>query len=171
MREIENKHCVVKLGIYRDKPDADKTKEILESYPPVANVPNMAVPNTGQDVWDNLDKGAQITDLGIQRSQGMQAAALSAILRIIHAIGNGTAGVTEDHLQGLTDATRMITSSFSSLNQVRKDNIRNCMGWPIARLCDWKTPVGTSTIFPELNKKLTENDSARSKLNRRNKYK
>ncbi len=128
----------------------------------------MAVPNTDQEVWENLDKGSQIADLGVQRSQSMQMTALSSILRIINAIGDGNAGLAEDHLQILTDATRMITSSVSSLNQVRKDTIRNCMGWPIARLCNWKTPVGTTTLFPELNKKLTENDSARSKLSRRN---
>ncbi len=56
---------------------------------------------------------------------------------------------------------------FVSLHQVRKDLVRNALGWPIARLCDWATPVGTDTLFLDLARRLSEKDTTRAKLGKR----
>ncbi len=161
----------VKLCIYRRKPDEEQHKVIREKYPLIENVPNLMVPQTDREVYENMDKGAQIADQAVQHSQRLQAHALSAILRVLNAIGHGNAGMTHEHTRLLTDATRLISGSFTSGHQIRRDIIRNSMGWPLARLCDWRTPVGTETLFPDLNRKLSENDTTRTKLKRFNKYK
>ena len=130
----------------------------------------MEVPTTETEIFELMDKGHQITDAALQKSQSLQAIALGSILRILNSNGNGRGGLTEQHLEGLLDANRVITMSFSSVNQIRKELIRNCLGWPIAKLCTWSTPVGTSNLFPDLNRRLTERDTTRARLGRRNKY-
>ncbi len=44
-----------------------------------------------------MSKGTQIVDLSTQKVQRMMTHALAAILRIIHLIGEGRAGLTESH--------------------------------------------------------------------------
>ncbi len=91
---------------------------------------------------------------------------LVALLSIINAIGNGNGGLTKSHLSALTDATRIITMSFSSLTQVRKELIRNSLGYPL--FCTWDHVVGTDVIFAEHSKKLKDWDNTQFKLRRRN---
>ncbi len=109
-------------------------------------------------------------DLASQRVQSLQTGALTAILRIIDAICRDCAGPTENHLEGLMDAVRLLSMSFASSNQVRKEAIRNAMGFPLARFCNWETTVGKETLFVELAKKLKDRDEARINLRRRNRY-
>ncbi len=106
-------------------------------------------------------------DSNVQRTQSLLAHALSAILGIINEIGSGTAGLTESHLQTLTDANRLVTFSFSSLIQVRKELIRNALGFPIVKLCSWDFPVGQDLLFPELGKKLKDRGETTVNLHRR----
>ena len=112
-------------------------------------------------------------DNGTQKVQKMMAHALSVILNIINQIGEGQADMTEVHLQELTDATRILTMGFSNLNQVRKELIRNSLGFPMAKFCSWETPVGTESMFIDLSKMLKERDDTRFKLSKRlkNKFK
>ncbi len=133
-------------------------------YPRISNIPNMQVPKTDADVWDVLERGSQIADNTVQRSQNLQAAALAAILNIVNSIGTGSAGMTEEHLEVLTDCVRMLTMGFSTLNQVRKEIIRNALQYPIAKFCTAEAPVGTETLFIDLTKKLSERDTTKAKL-------
>ncbi len=130
-------------------------------------MPNLQVPKTDVEVYERMAKPQQIVDHGLQRVQSLQAAALTSLLLVIDAVGSGTAGSTESQLEAITGATRLITMGFGGLHQVRKDCVRNALGWPIARLCDWSTPVGTETLFLDLGKRLSEKDTTRAKLGRR----
>ncbi len=131
------------------------------------NIPNMAVPRTNPEVWEALNKGQQVVDMATQRIQTSLAHALSAIFEMINAIGDGSA---ESHLLSLTDANRLITDAFTSLSQVRKEQYRNALGFPIGKLCTWSTPVGQELIFPNLGKKLKDGDDTRVKLRKKNKF-
>ncbi len=144
-------------------------KKLMDKHKCPENVPNMSVPRTNTEVWDLLSRGYQVADNSTQRIQLLQVHALSAILSIINAIGTGNGGTTESHLGTLTDATRMLTMSFSSLTQVRKELIRNSLGFPLAKFCTWDTVVGQEVIFTELSKKLKDRDETQYKLRRRNK--
>ncbi len=132
-----------------------------------ANVPNMAVPRTNTEVWEILPRGQQVTDNATQRVQAMQVHALSALLSIINQIGSGNGGMTETHLSTLTDATRLITMSFANLTQVRKELIRNSLGFPLAKFCTWDTVVGQDLLFTELSRKLKDRDETQFKLRRK----
>ena len=127
----------------------------------------MTVPRTNPEVWDLLNRGQQVADTSVQRVQSFQAHALSAIIDIINQIGSGTAGLTEEHLRTLTNANRLVTMSFSTMSQIRKELIRNALGMPLAKLCTWETPVGKELLFPELGKKLKDKDEMQVKLRRR----
>ncbi len=56
------------------------------------------------------------------------------------------------------------------MNQVRKEAIRNAMGYLLARFCNWEMPVGKDFIFADLSKKLKEKEEAQINLRRRNRY-
>ena len=117
-----------------------------------------------------MHKGVQIVDHSLQRLQTLQDSALLIILRIIDQIGTGNAGLTEEHLRELTDANRLVTMTFTSANQVRKDLIRNALGFPLGKFCTWETPVGQDSLFLDLSKKMKERDETRLNLRRRNRY-
>ncbi len=153
---------------FRRKPDEKYAKELLEKYPNIKNVPNLMTPRTDEEVYERLAKGQQIVDQAVQRAQTLQAAALTSLLLIIDNVGSDKGRSAEDNLEDITNATRLITMSFGGLLQVRKEVIRNALGWPIARLCDWATPVGPENLFLDLGKRLNDKDSTRMKLGRRN---
>ncbi len=163
-------YIVVFVSIYRARPEESRYKLLVEKYLPPANVPNLAIPKTNPEVWEQLNKGVQIADLSVQKLMSLQAAALSIILKIIDQIGTDSAGLTESHLRELTDANRIVTMSFTNMMQVRKDLIRNAMGYPLAKFCSWDTAVGQDSLFPDLSKKMKERDDARLNLRRRNRY-
>ncbi len=117
-----------------------------------------------------LNRGQQVADNGVQKVQSLMAHGLSAIISVINAIGSGTAGLTEDHLETLTDANRLVTMGFSSMLQIRKELIRNALGFPLAKLCTWETPIGQDLIFPDLGKKLKDKDEVHIKLRKQNKF-
>ncbi len=158
------------LVCFRCKPREDRFKTMTTKYLVPDNIPNLVVPRTNPEVWENLHRGVQMVDSQVQRTQLLQVNAMSVILRIIDEIGTNTAGMTEAHLTKLTDANRMVTMSFSCLNQVRKELIRNAMGFPLAKFCSWDTPVGTEFLFTDLSKKLKEKDELQYKLRRRNRF-
>ncbi len=83
-----------------------------------------------------------MVDAATQRVQQSLSHALAAVFEMINAIGNDTAGST--------DANHLITDAFTLLMQVRKEQFRNALGYPIGKLCTWGTPVGQELIFPEL---------------------
>ncbi len=114
---------------------------MASTYKAPSNIPNLAVPKTNTEIWDGMNRGHQTVDLGIQRMQSLQANALTSIIRIVEEICRGRAGPTENHLEGLMDAVRLLSMAFSSANQVRKEGIRNALGYPLARFCNWECPV------------------------------
>ena len=149
---------VLTLYIYRSKPDDTRHKTMVETYLPPNNIPNMVVPKTNTEVWELLNKGVTIVDSSVQKIQSIQLAGLAALLRIIESVGNQTGDMTEEQLQEMTDATIMTCMAFSGMHQIRKDLIRNALGYPVAKFCTWDTRVGQETLFQELNKKVKERD-------------
>ncbi len=148
----------------RRRPNEEKMKLIMQRHLCPENIVNTQVPRTNPEVWELMSRGAQVADNATQRVQLMQAHALSSILEVINAVGNNTGGQTEDHLNTMTDATRLITMSFASLTQVRKELVRNSLGFPIAKFCSWETPVGEDVLFTDLGKKLKDKDEVHFKL-------
>ena len=52
---------------------------------------------------------------------------------------------------------KLLSASFNCLNQARKDVIRNELHEPVAKLCNWDTPVGQKMLFGEdMLKKIKE---------------
>ncbi len=135
-----------------------------------ANIPNMGTPKTNPEVWELMPRGYQVADNYTQKVQQILAHALSAILEIITAIGSDTGGSTESHLRTLTDAQRLVTMGFSWLTQIRKELIRNCLGFPIAKFCTWESLVGTDLLFQDLHKKLKDRDETTFKLRRKKQF-
>ncbi len=158
------------LTFSRCKPDEDRIKRLSSTYRAPANVPNLTLPRTNTEVWDNLNHGYQTVDVGAQKVQSLQAGALTAIIRVIEEICKGTAGPTESHLVELMDAVRLMCMAFASLSQVRKESIRNALGYPLAHFCNWDNIVGKDTLFVDLSKKLKDRDEAQLKLRRRNRF-
>ncbi len=60
--------------------------------------------------------------------------------------------------------------SHTYLNQVRKELVRNSLGYPIAKFCTWDTPVGASVLFEGLPKMLKDREESYLKLRRRSRY-
>ena len=145
-------------------------KLLMERHLCPDNIPNMAIPRTNPKVWDLMNRGAQVADNATQKVQALQTHALSALLGIINAVGSNLGGATEDHLETMTDATRLLTMSFASLTQVRKELVRNCLGYPIAKYCTWETAVGEETLFVDLGKKSKDKDELHYKLRKKSKY-
>ena len=109
-------------------------------------------------------------DTAVQKVQNMQVAGLSALFSIIESLGNNIGDLNQDQLQALTDANIMACMGFSSMNQIRKDLIRNALGYPVAKFCTWDTRVGPDSLFQELGKKVKERDETRVNLCRRGGY-
>ena len=143
---------------------------MTEKYLPPSNIPNTQVPRLNQEIYELLHRGVQIVDGNIQKVQHLQVAALSAILRIIEDYGNNLINISDQHLDMLTDANRMVTMTFSYNHQVRKDLVRNAIGYPIARYCQWDTEVETEHLFPNLNKRMEDREKARLNLRTGNRY-
>ena len=158
------------VDVCRRRPNEERMKLIMQRHLCPENIPNAAVPKTNPEIWENMPRGAQVADSAIQRTQSLHVHALSAVLEIINAIGNNSAGPTESHLATLTDCTRLLTMSFASSCQVRKELIRNHLGMPLAKFCSWETPVGQEHLFTDLGKKLKDRDETQVKLKRKNKY-
>ena len=157
-------------GALRRKPGEEATKKLLEAYPRPANIENLQVPRTNQDVWDSLRRGSAIVDGNIQKIQALLGRSCSATIQLIDQVGSGSGGTMESHLAEVTDIVRGICTSFSSLNQVRKDIVRNELGEPMARLCSWDTPVGADTLFEgDVGKMIKEREDGRAKIVRRKK--
>ena len=103
----------------------------------------------------------------------MLSAGISAMLAIINKIGydrNNTEKAV-DCLSTLTDVVRLMIMAFNMNNQARKEIIRNNLQWPIAKFCGPEVQVGMETLFVELNKKLAERDTTKSKLTKKFAYK
>ena len=158
------------MYFHRRRPSEEKVKQCTSAHPTTSNVPNMTVPRTNPEIWEMLNRGQQVVDNTVQRVQSYQAHALSAIIDIINQIGNGTAGLTEQHLRTLTNANRLVTMSFSTMSQIRKELVRNSLGMPLAKLCNWEVPVGKDLLFPDLGRKLKDKDEVQVKLCRRKQF-
>ncbi len=131
------------------------------------------MPKTDGPVWEVMSKGSQIADNTVQKALTMLSAGISAMLAIINKIGydrNNTEKAV-DCLSTLTDVVHLMIMAFNMNNQARKEIIRNNLQWPIAKFCGPEVQVGTETLFVELNKKLAERDTTKSKLTKKFAYK
>ena len=157
-------------GALRRKPGEEATKKLLEAYPRPGNIKNLQVPRTNQDVWDSLCRSSAIVDGNIQKVQALLGRSCSATIQLIDQVGSGSGGTMESHLTEITDIVQGICASFSSLNQVSKNIVRNELGEPMARLCSWDTPVGADSLFEgDVGKMIKEREDGRAKIVRRNK--
>ncbi len=74
-------------------PTEEHIKELKYKYPVVAKIPNLRIPRTDVEVYEQLDKGNQIVDQAAQRIQSLQAAAMTSLLHIrCHWHGEGWHG-------------------------------------------------------------------------------
>ena len=146
-------------------------KKLVAAYPRPENVGNLQIPKTNKDVWEELRPGYRIADGQVQRVQGLLAAMLSISLRMMDAVGTGDGGSLEQHLPQISDIVRGISASFSQLHQVRKETIRNDLGFPTGKFCSWDTPVAQETLFEgDFAKQATEK-AQRKKLRKSKNFK
>ena len=104
-------------------------------------------------------------DSGMQRVQSLLARALTAALEMLNTVGSNATSPLEDHLARMNNLVRGISQAFSSMNQLRKENVRNDAGDPIGRLCTWDYKVGRDLLFGgEVGKTVRDRDSARLRL-------
>ncbi len=109
-------------------------------------------------------------DSTTQRVQNLQVASLTVLTRLVDKLLVDEAGACADNSQELTDLVNMQIMSFTYLSQVRKELVRNALGYPLAKFCTWDTPVGIEDLFPDLSKRMKERDETQLKLRRRNRY-
>ncbi len=114
-----------------------------------------------------MHQGHKAVDMGVQKVQNLQVNALASIIQILEEICKDQAGSTDQHLDALMDSVRLMSMAFSSCNHVRKEAIRNALGYPIARFCNWEFEVGTDTLFVDVAKQIEDRDKAQFKLRRR----
>ncbi len=158
------------LYIFSRRPMESRYKDMTDSYKAPKNVARLQTPKTNADIWELLNRGVQIVDSTTQRVQNLQVSSLAVLVRIVDQIGGDEAGACADHVTELSDAVTMMVMGFSYLSQVRKELIRNALGYPLAKFCTWDTPVGVEDLFPDLSKKLKEREESQLKLRRRNRY-
>ncbi len=118
----------------RRRPSEEKIKAATCRNLFPENIPNLATLSMNPEVWELLNRGQQVADTATQRIQSFLAHGISAVIKIISAIGTDEGGSTETHLQSLTDANCFLTMSFTTLSQVRKELIRNSLGFPLTKL-------------------------------------
>ena len=136
----------------RRQPNDKMLLDIVDKYPRPKNIPNLTVPKTNDCVWDAMKRGPQVADAGLQKIQTVISKSLVPVISIIDNIGQpgGSDRPIAHYLEPLTDVVRLSS-------QARKDIIRNDMGYPISKLCNWKYKVGGDQLFEDdLMKKLRE---------------
>ena len=80
-----------------------------------------------------------------------------------------TGGSLESHMQKISDIVRGLSAAFSILSQARKENVRNDLGFPMAKLCGWDTKVSQAELFGvDVNKESREK-AEKKKLRRQQK--
>ena len=143
----------------RRQPNDKMLLDIVDKYPRPQNIPNLTVPKTNDGVWDAMKRGPQVADAGLQKIQTVISKSLVPVISIIDNIGQpgGSDRPIAHYLEPLTDVVRLLSAALSLLSQARKDIIRNDMGYPISKLCNWKYKVGGDQLFEDdLMKKLRE---------------
>ncbi len=158
------------MYICRRRPMDDRYKKMCKEYKAPKNIEFMQVPETNKDVWELMKRGVQIVDSTTQRAQHLIISTLSILVKLVDQVSNDTAGACVDHDVKISDAVTMLVMGQSYLSQVRKELVRNSLGYPIAKFCTWDTLVGASLLFDDLPKKLKEREESYLKLRRRNSY-
>ena len=143
----------------RRQPNDRMLLDIMKKYPRPQTVPLFNVPKTNDCVWEAMKRGPQVVDAGLQKVQTLMSKSLVPVISMIDTIGKG--GVADkplsEYLTPFTDIVRLSSAAFSLLSQTCKDIIRNDMGYPISKLCNWKYKVGVENLFEDdLMKKLKE---------------
>jgi hypothetical protein len=144
-------------GNLRKKPKEEKVLKIAEAILKPENLPNLTVPKTNNLIWDRMRKGPRIVDAGIQKAQTLVANSLTLVVQTVNAMGSGATPGLDSHLEPLMNTIRLMIASFNYLTQVRKDTVRNELHDPVAKLCNWDTPVGQEVLFDvDIVKKVKE---------------
>ncbi len=154
----------------RSRPLEEKFKALTALYKAPKNVNRLQTPNTNKDVWELMNRGVQIVDSSTQKVQNLLVSVLAVLTRLLDNICNDTAGDCADHVTELSDSVLMGVMGFTYLSQIRKECIRNALGYPLARFCTWDTPVGPDLLFENLPKLLKDREENRLKLRRQNNY-
>ena len=151
----ESFSLVFDSGLCR-QPNDKQLLNVIEKYPGPQNVPGLIVPKTNDAVLKAMKRGAQIMDAGIQKIQTVLSKALVPVIEIVDKIDSGqTKG--QRVADFLTDVVRLSSVAFSLLSQTRKDLVRNELGYPMSKLCNWMYKVGADQLFEDdLLKKLRE---------------
>ena len=101
-------------------------------------------PKTNELVVSAMRVGAKIVDNAIANVQSIFGKSISPLMNMMADTNNDELKNTPivKYLPELTDAAKLGSAAIALLNQVRKDNIRNELGFPASQLCTWATPVG-----------------------------
>ncbi len=167
---MSNFLCMAAYICFRRRPVDDRYKELTSLYKAPKNITRLQTPKTNPDIWELLQRGVQIVDSTTQRVQNLQVSSLSVLVKLVDQIGGDVAGSCADHVKELSDAVTMLVMGFTYMSQIRKELIRNALGYPLAKFCTWDTPVGVEDLFPDLSKRLKEREESQLKLRRRNRY-
>ena len=133
----------------RRAPNDKLLLEYIDKYPRPQNISKLALPKTNDCIWEAMKRGPQVTDASVQKVQTKLSKALVPIINMVDDIGSGkgTTKPVADYLDQLTDAFRLGSAAFSLLNQARRDIIRNDLGYPTSKICNWKFKVGDTELF------------------------
>ena len=74
----------------RRRPNDEAIKRMLSAYPRPGNVPNLTVPKTNPDVWEELKQGYRVADATMQRTQGLISKSLVPALNMMNGIGTSS---------------------------------------------------------------------------------
>ena len=118
----------------------------------------MQVPKTNADVFGSLKRGTKIVDCALQKVQLCILKSMVLVLQYVHEAAHSRDEAIVKHVESLTDAMSLSTAAFALLCQSRKDLARNDIrDFNFHKLCDWKTELGTDTLWKgDVSKTVSE---------------
>jgi hypothetical protein len=148
----------------RRKPQDASVKATAAKIKIPANVPNLNVPATNDDIAKAMSQSGKLLDTHLSRTNLLLSKAIVPIAQILNDLGNKKAQKVEYYMDGLNDSLRLIAASFNYLNQTRKEVARqNIREASLAQLCKWDCEVGQSQLFPfDVTKRCDELNKVKS---------
>ena len=142
----------------RHQPNALKVQELVDSIKYPANVPQLKVPLTNDEILNALPKGGRALDAKLFKSSGLLAKCLVPLLHFLSDIHDGALRPLPEYATEIFSSVRLIVANLNYLHQTRKDVYSMLIKEPgLKQLCNWKCPIGEDTILGcDINKKVEE---------------
>ena len=169
--ELKSKYVIPINSGLRTKPSEKKCREVMEQYPRPANLGNLQVPRTNEEVFELMGKGPIVVDTLIQKQQLLVSKTIGILAQVLESYDSDSRVMVREHFESLEDGLKFLISAFAGLCQTRKDIVRNNLGQPLSKLCNWETDVGATKLFDvEIGKRLKEKEEAKYKIKKPKKY-